>query len=220
MAVVELPTLHVSTERRRSSQPGRGGSWALKAESVATSCRPTSAQSMVSDVSVAVTLAPALGARALAQAQETKTVPWVFLVGCIVNYLVDGFLVGIGYVASPQTGLVLALATAVENGVLGFMVSLSLFPILGIPKTMGVMFIGALCMVLMAAIGAGIAGVTKDIIYIYIGFIAFGMVGLMFLVIEELVHQAKALAGGNRIWWVSIWMYIGFLLVILSERVL
>ena len=41
------------------------------------------------------------------------------------------------------------------------MVSLSLFPILGTPKTLGIMFLGALCMVVMAAIGAGIAGVTK-----------------------------------------------------------
>ena len=82
-----------------------------------------------------------------------QKIPWVFLAGCFINYLVDGFLVGIGYVASPNTGLILALATGVENGVLGFMVSFSLIPILGIPVTLACMLVGGLSMVLMAFVG-------------------------------------------------------------------
>ena len=68
---------------------------------------------------------------------------------------------------------------------------------------------------------AVIAGVTKNIILVYVAFLSFGSTALLFLVIEELVHQAKVLSGGGHgVWWVNVWLYIGFIAVILSERLL
>lgn len=115
--------------------------------------------------------------------------PTAMLVGVGVDFLVDGFLIGIGFVAGAKEGKLLTLALTVELLSLGLAVSVRLNKG-GTGRAKAVITISGLALTVVAgAVGgatllAGLSPSSLELVF------SFGLAALLFLVTEELLIEA------------------------------
>lgn len=70
-----------------------------------------------------------------------------------------------------------------------------------------------------ASLGGALATVTLDYPAVFVGFIAFSIVALLFLVTQELLIEAHENSDGVEVWWINVWLFIGVLIVLMIEKV-
>lgn len=123
------------------------------------------------------------------EGDERPRLPLSLIVVAGVDTLIDGVLLGIGFIAGAKQGVLLTLALAVETLALGLSVAVALRPA-GVSRTRIISttavlsFLFAVGAVVGAALLGGISGAALTVLF------AFGAAVLIYLVTEELLVEA------------------------------
>jgi len=145
-------------------------------------------------------------------------VPWGVAVPIYIDSGVDGLLIGICVVASYQGGAIMATATSIEMFFLG--VTLGAMIRKCGPKRWAVGLLAPLILLAAGTVGAVFADALSSHPWAFQGVVAFGASALLFLVVSELLKEA--MENADEVEWrvnPTIWVFVGFFIVILSGRV-
>ncbi len=121
--------------------------------------------------------------------RESTTGPWSLIVVAGLDTLIDGVLLGIGFVAGVKQGLLLTLALTIETLSLGLSAAVALRPV-GVSRgriiltTVALSLLFGVGAVTGAAVLSGVSGVALTTLF------AFGAAVLIYLVTEELLVEA------------------------------
>lgn len=130
-----------------------------------------------------------------------------------IDILIDGLVLGIGFAAGAKAGLLLTIALSLEVVFLGLALTTELTAAgwtgrRTVAVTAGLMALMPIGAVLSAPVTALSAPVVT-------GFLAFGLVALLYLVTEELLFEAHETPDRP---WVAALFFAGFLLLLLLEE--
>jgi zinc transporter, ZIP family len=130
-----------------------------------------------------------------------------------VDFLVDGGVLGAGFTAGGETGLLLTLALTIEYLFVGLSIAAALGP--ASRKRTLVLLPTALALLTILGAAGGIVLLTGASAAVLAGVLAFGAVAFMYLVTEELLveaHEHGETASGSALF------FVGFLLfMVLTE---
>lgn len=132
-----------------------------------------------------------------------------------VDILIDGVVLGLGFTAGAKAGLLLTIALSLEAIFLGLALTTELTAS-GWTRLRTVMVAAGL-MALMpigAILSAPVTALSAPVIT---GFLAFGLVALLYLVTEELLVEAHETPDRP---WVTAMFFVGFLLLLLLEEMI
>ncbi len=130
-----------------------------------------------------------------------------------VDTLVDGFVIGLGFVVGGGTGALLAVALAIELFFLGLSASASVGQSGRAPRLMLAVAAG-LGLLVMIGSAAGVVllgGASKSVVT---AVLAFGSVALLYLVTEELLVGVRNVPETP---WHTLVLFSGFILVFVIE---
>jgi len=139
-------------------------------------------------------------------------VPWGLVLAVVIDSVLDGMLIGLAGSVAIMSGWLMAVATAIEMGFLGYSFACSIIKSVQRWRVVAILSLPPLAMLAasMAAF-AGARGVEDQ--PTFVGLIAFALVALLFLVVEELLLEAHD-KEGSEVWHISGWLYVGLLLSI------
>ena len=149
--------------------------------------------------------------------QTGSFVPLGFLIPVIVDSLVDGFFMGATCAISKRAGIILGVSNCLEMGFLGLAVSIRVNKCTGSSAAMRwfALLFPPLVMLTAAVVGALVGTVLKAYPTVFVGFISFGIVALLSLVVNELLVEARKTQEENERWWSGMVVFIGIYSVIL-----
>jgi zinc transporter ZupT len=133
--------------------------------------------------------------------------PIGLILAVLTDSVVDGMLIGLASSVSTESGGLMAIATAIEMGFLGYSFACA------VSKTgdrlISTAIIALPPIFMLGAASAASAGAT----YVedspaFVGLVAFALVALLFLVVDELLAEAHEKEESGD-WRVSMWLYIG-----------
>lgn len=142
--------------------------------------------------------------------------PWGLVLAVLIDSVVDGMLIGLAGSVQFSSGLLMAIATAIEMGFLGYSFACSVMHP-GKPSRYIVLCIPPIAM-LWAAMAAAALAIDVQKTATFTGLIAFAFVALLFLVLEELLVEAHE-KDDSEAWHVSVWLYVGLFLSICLDVV-
>ena len=132
-----------------------------------------------------------------------------------VDLLVDGVVLGLAFLAGEKAGLLLAFALTLEVLFLGLTVTTELADVIASRAKVLALTVGiALLLPVGAFLAAPVGSFPPDWI---IGFLAFGLMALLYLVTEELLVEAHEKPDTPLI---SAMFFVGFLGLLLIEETL
>jgi zinc transporter ZupT len=148
--------------------------------------------------------------------------PWSLIVPVCIDAVLDGMLVGFATVASPAAGIILSIANVVEMTFVGISLAIAVAQCTGstLRARRVTVAVPPLLLVLAAAGGAACGSAARAVPPLFAGIIAFGMVGLVYLVCAELLIAAHEALDGNEVWWVSAQIFVGIMVVLLLDRLI
>lgn len=151
--------------------------------------------------------------------EEGAHVPLGMLIPICVDGLCDGFLIGVSCALSFDAGIILASANSIEMSLLGAALSARVAKCTGSPLAIRYLSIcmPPLTMLLGTVIGAYLGDISKNEPVIFIAFVAFGVVALLYLVCNELLIEARELQEGKNSWKISIFIFLGVFIVLVSD---
>ena len=154
-----------------------------------------------------------LAVKQLAQ-KSSGSVSLIATVG--VDVLIDGLIIGIGFTAGAKAGILLTIALTIELLFLSLSVSATLSQAdVSRAKVMGITLGIALLLPFGAAVGVVLlTGLSGPVLA---AFFAFGLVALLYLVIEELLVEAHEIPDTPL---TTAIFFAGFLLLIIIEEML
>jgi len=147
-----------------------------------------------------------------------EDIPWGHVVAICVDGMMDGLLIGLAYAASTSAGLSMAIATSIEMGFLGLSFSATIKAsttsankhiLIAITPGILMFIVGMLAYVMGAALTAMPA--------IFIGFIAFAVVALLYLVTQELLVEARAVSGDKDVA-IRVMFFVGTYVGLMLDR--
>ncbi len=124
------------------------------------------------------------------------------LPGVAIDLWIDGLLISVAFMAGEQTGILIAIALAIEALFLGLSIASSCTLMQSIGIALMLPF-GLIC---------GMQTVPRLPEAFFIGTLAFGIAALLYLVTEELLTEAHEIP--DRPWITSLF-FAGFLLILL-----
>jgi ZIP family zinc transporter len=110
----------------------------------------------------------------------------------------------------------------IEMGFLGLAVSLRVRKCTGssaLARTT-VLVLPPLVMLAAALVGALSGAAARAHPVVYIGFISFGIVALLYLVVNELLVEAREAQAGKEYWWTAMVMFVGIYSVMVLDSLL
>lgn len=137
--------------------------------------------------------------------------PTAFLIIIGIDLLIDGILMGIGFVTSEEIGVFLAIALSVELLALGMATSITLGNSKVNRKKIVITILGLSVLVLSSTLLSAVllAGISASVLEVIL---AFGLAALLFLVTEELLVEAHE---SKQNPWLTASFFGGFLLFML-----
>lgn len=130
-----------------------------------------------------------------------------------VDVLLDGILVGIGFMAGAREGLLLTLALTLEVLFLGLSTAATLSGRgLRPARTVGTVAALALAIPAGAFLGSGLLSRVPG--SVYVGVLAFGAAALLYLVTEELLVEAHEQDDAPLL---GAYFFLGFLAILMLE---
>jgi ZIP family zinc transporter len=132
-----------------------------------------------------------------------------------IDILIDGLVLGIAFAAGAKAGLLLTVALSLEVVFLGLALTTELTTSgwtrrRTVAVTAGLMVL----MPLGAVLATPVAALSAPVVT---GFLAFGLVALLYLVTEELLVEAHETPDRP---WVAAMFFVGFLLLLLLEEMI
>lgn len=151
---------------------------------------------------------------------ESTRFPYTTVFTVSVDAAVDGVLIGLALSANRTAGISMSVATVIEMGFLGVSFSARIKQHTRENSLMHacVTSLPPLLIVLAAILGHEIGSALQNQQVVFIGFIAFSIVAILFLVTQELLREAQELAGENRL--VQAAFFGGLLAALVMDRVL
>lgn len=151
-----------------------------------------------------------------------STIPWSFVIPVVLDGMIDGLLLGTTLSLSKKAGMILSLANMIEMGFLGLAVSLRIAKCTASSLTLRylVLILTPLIMWSMSILGAYAGYQSAQYPALYEGFIAFGIVALLYLVVNELLLEANDLQQGKESWWSGLIVFVGIYTVLLLDAIL
>ncbi|CAJ1373976.1 unnamed protein product [Effrenium voratum] len=146
-------------------------------------------------------------------------VPLGMILAVVVDSSVDGMLIGLAGSVARGSGFLLALATAIEMGFLGYSFAISLTKALRRPWVAVAILSVPPVMMLFASTVAFLGAYEAKSTPVFAGLIAFALAAVLFLVLDELLLEAHEKEESEG-WTVSVWLYIGLLLSIAFDILL
>lgn len=107
----------------------------------------------------------------------------------------------------------------IEMGFLGLAVSLRVRKCTG-SSTLArytSLILPPLIMLAAALVGALGGSAARSHPVVYIGFISFGIVALLYLVVNELLVEAREAQSGKEYWWTAMVLFVGIYSVVLLD---
>ena len=149
-------------------------------------------------------------------------IPMSLIIPVTVDCIVDGFLLGTTSAISLRAGIVLAFANMIEMGFLGLAVSVRIQKCTGssVAARYASLVLPPLIMLLSSVLGAMCGALSRNAPTVYIGFISFGIVALVYLVVNELLVEAREALEGQEQWWTALTLFAGIYAVIVLDLVL
>ena len=130
-----------------------------------------------------------------------------------IDILVDGLVLGIAFAAGAKAGILLTVALTIEILFLGLTVATQLG---GSGASKGKVVGLTAGMVVLLPLGALLGGpVTRLSTPVQAGFLAFGLIALLYLVTEELLVEAHETEDRP---WVTAMFFAGFLLLLMLDQ--
>jgi ZIP family zinc transporter len=149
--------------------------------------------------------------RAEKKASNQSGLPFAMLGAVGVDVIVDGFLIGVSFAASEETGQFLTLALGLEMFSLGLALSTSLNQAaINRIKSNGIIAILASIVVASAVISHWLIDFMPASSIPLL--LAFGLASLLYLVTEELLHEAHQLPDNA---YITATFFIGFLIFLI-----
>lgn len=147
--------------------------------------------------------------------KQTDKIPTGLIAAVLLDGAVDGLFIGISCIGSLKMGLLASIALAIEMALLGISYSLALI------KTS----LHSTCLVLLLLVTplaiplTGMLGVMllSSFPTWQMTFLSFGCAGLLFLVTEELMIKAHSHEETDQ-WYVTIWFFLGFLIILMTNE--
>lgn len=146
-------------------------------------------------------------------------VPMSLIIPVIVDCIVDGFLIGSTSAISLRAGIILSFANMIEMGFLGLAVSVRVKSCTGssMCARYSSLIVPPLIMLAASILGALSGSAAMSHPMVYIGFISFGIVSLLYLVVNELLVEAREALAGQEYWWTAMILFAGIYSVILMD---
>merc|ERR1712137_997209 len=143
-------------------------------------------------------------------------ISWPLVGGVTTDAAVDGLLIGLAFSASPGAGWSMSIATCIEMGFLGLTFSATLqSETHSRVKIVGISIVPPTVLLLSGVAGHALGILLESTPDLFIGFIAFSIVALLFLVTQELLAEAHKLEGDK---FVNVMFFVGLLGGILLEK--
>lgn len=150
---------------------------------------------------------------------EKARLPWGLVIAVAIDAAVDGMLIGLSTSTSVGAGMLMAIATFIEMGFLGYSFGCAVSE----SKPRGGVKVSALALpplcLLTCGVGAFALGAALQGSFVFTGLISFSLVAVLFLVIQELILEAAEKDQEQR-WNVSIFIYMGLFISFGLEVVL
>ncbi len=137
-----------------------------------------------------------------------------FIVAVAFDTLIDGMIIGLGFVAGAATGFVLTFALSLEVLFLGLALTSSLSRFYSSAAIIAISVVIGAMLPIGASLGFAAAGLPHPMIMA--GY-AFGLVALLYLVTEELLVEAHAHPQHDSPL-ITALFFVGFLGVVLLEH--
>lgn len=144
---------------------------------------------------------------------SSSKLPFGFLLAMAIDFLLDGFLLGIGFTAGAKEGILLTTALSIEIFSLGLA---AVARLRNQGRTALIYFIIALSVIFLAGAFIGITllrGVSPEILELVL---SFGLAALLLLVTEELLTEAHE---GPESPFLTASFFIGFLIFLILGMV-
>lgn len=148
-----------------------------------------------------------------------STIPLSLMFPVTVDCIVDGFLVGTTCSISVRAGFILAMANCIEMGFLGLAVSMRVKQCTAssVFARYTALIMPPIIMLLASVLGSFVGSTARSYPMLYIGFISFGVVALLYLVVNELLVEARESLTGNEQWWSGMVLFMGVYFVLLLD---
>lgn len=149
----------------------------------------------------------------------SEQLPTALAFGVTVDAAVDGLLVGLAFTAAKSAGWCMSIATCIEMCFLGLSFSASVQNATrSVLKHVILVVLPPVVLALSGVLGHSLGSMLERSPGLFIGFIAFAIVALLFLVTHELLTEAHEVGGEDIT--VNIMLFIGLLAGILLEKLL
>lgn len=152
-------------------------------------------------------------AQAVTAVATSAPLPRSLIIAVVVDSIIDGMLIGLAGSVVWTSGLLMASATAIEMGFLGYSFACSLAKVMRrrfeVTLVLGLPPLAMLMASVAAAEGANFLEHTPA----FCGLVAFALVAVLFLVLQELLIEAHEKEDGQA-WHITLWLYVGLLLSI------
>jgi len=130
-----------------------------------------------------------------------------------VDIFIDGLVLGIGFAAGTQQGLLLTVALTIEILFLGLSLTPELSEAIQKPARVVAVVAGlAILLPIGAAMGIPVSRLPN---FWVAAFFSFGLIALLYLVTEELLVEAHSVPETP---WVTSLFFVGFLLILVLEE--
>ncbi len=151
-----------------------------------------------------------------------SAIPWSFVISVVLDGMIDGLLLGTTSSFSWKAGMILSFANCIEMGLLGLAVSIRIRKCTASSVSLRymAMCLPPLVMWISSLVGAYAGYVSSQHRVLYLAFTAFGIVALLYLVVNELLVEANELLGGKETWWSGLIVFLGIYLVLLLDTLL
>ena len=87
-------------------------------------------------------------------------------------------------------------------------------------KLLGAIMLPPIVLVICGGIASAAGPALTENPPVFLGFVSFSIVALLFLVTQELLISAHEGQGGEDLWYVTVWIFLGLATVVLMEKLL
>lgn len=132
-----------------------------------------------------------------------------------LDIFIDGLVLGLGFAVRPKAGLLLAIALTLEVLFLGLSFASELNKTT-LSKTRGVLLVAIVALFLPVGVASAtfVAHISPPVL---VGFFAFALIALLYLVTEELLVEAHERPDRP---WITALFFIGFLLLLILDQLI
>jgi zinc transporter ZupT len=148
-----------------------------------------------------------------------EQIPWPLVATVVIDAGVDGLLIGLAFSAAQGAGWSMSIATTIEMCFLGMSFSATVQNATRSKvKHAGTVALPPLMLFMAGVVGICIGKVLTAWTLVFIAFISFAVVALLFLVTQELLAEAREVAGEVKV--CNAMFFVGVFGGIILEKVL